>query len=344
MIYEMVALPCRCFYPDITSVKVLRFLPPNVEELSPVIDGYSVSMHEDAYKYKTVELYDGMVVERLILSPNPIELHKPWWTSDDDVVVIQSKYFCKDRVYVLRNVEALQYINQTELMFKDDDGSPHNMYTCKLGNAVDRMLSSRLRHIVPDNDLELYDCNINAISHDDARRMCGGVGVVHDDLILPYSDTYTRLKRIGSSVKYPEINAGMYQMHADKIDHEYDGVEDACTSTDYSWLLLELLYKLNSSRYTDIRVIYDVRTMLIPLSYCESAYNRKSKPDRDIVIEMMLKRWVVDRIKSGKSTATSVALHKTWTEEVFITLENDDGFEDYYYFDLTHVIAGAIAL
>jgi hypothetical protein len=62
------------------------------------------------------------------------------------------------------------------------------------------------------------------------------------------------------------------------------------------------------------------------------------------VLERLFKKWIVDRIKSGKSTATSAALHKTWTEEVFISLENDDGFEDYYYFDLMHVIAGSIAL
>jgi hypothetical protein len=345
MLYEMVALPCRCFYPSDTSTRIFRFLPHDVEESSPLIDGYSVSMHEDASKYKTVELYDGMVVERLMLSPNPVELHKPWWTSDDEVVVMQSKYFCKDRVYVLRNVEALQYLNQTELMFKDvDDGIPHNMYMHKIGNVVNRDISSRLQYIVPDNDIELYACDISNMSYYDLKEMCGGVGIIPDDLILPYSDVYTKLKNIGRSVKYPEVNAGMYQMHVDEIDHEYDDVEDACTSTNYSWLLLELLYKLNNSRYTDIRIVYDMRDMHIPLSYCESAYNRKAKPDRDIVLERLFKKWIVDRIKSGKSTATSAALHKTWTEEVFISLENDDGFEDYYYFDLMHVIAGSIAL
>lgn len=377
MLYEMVALPNRILDPYVTSTKVMWFINPEHPhglEVFPHIYGHDVVVGSDLalcpedvvdYKYKTVEMYGDMIIERLLISPEPVLIHSKWWTSNDKVMVLQSKYFCKDVVYIIRNVAALTNINDSEVIYKANDSYDvfDNMYVDSIAKILaqdrnKRHIADLLQYIIPDKDMELcnlvggncYKFLIDTNNYEELNNvndsLCGGVGILPSMSIMPYSEPNTSLKTLANMVKYPDIESGAYKNYSNGLDDVSVllDTDKIITDINYSWHLLELLYKLNGSKYTDIKIEYDFTCDNTPRSYCTSVYNRQRKIHRDVCLERLFKLWIIqDKIKSNVVPITMATLYKTWNEEVFIVL-NCQGDTITYYFDLVAIIAGAITL
>ena len=368
MLYELVCLPQRCSTDYTVSTEVMMFSDINTQHYdNPSIYGCTVDggyslLCGTLNKYKSIELFDGKVIERLLVSEEPIETTKKWWTSDQRAIVLQSKIYYDNKAYVLKNVWGLLACGSYDLI----DKRPYppeilfNIYTDFLGNiltesGLDRNTPKMFPYLIPDADLELIkvvqQCDFNwnnfnrrGFELNDCKLFYGGIGIVPPQAVNCFIEPETKLNIFSKYIKMPNIVSGEYQNHSDNIKPTFNPDEvNFISSVGYNWGLLELLYKLNSSHYTDIKIEYNVRFDNIPRIYGTSVYKNTGNKGTDMFLARLFKDWVYDIVKSCIMPVDKAVLTKTWAEEVFIELHCQNNVRR-YYFDMIPVIIGTIAL
>ena len=344
MLHELVLLPGRCYDGYALSTEVPLFSsidsswPDDYTIIGDVIDQDSIGL----FKYKAVETFGSNVIERIILSHEPIETHvRGWWDADINVAVIQTKYFTDLGTGLVRNIKSIRSVMQRYNLGRD------NIYSkvAKMYNL--RKLSKISSTFIPNTDtsvvtgfLDLY----SSIGGD--RNGVKYMPILYGDVLMvpPLSIEHTGeelvdLKRLTRFINKPSVTDTVIQEQVDRIIPVFDVEEEEYySSVDHNWTLLELLYQLNGSGYTSIHLNHNTN------GFKTKAKGESYKGIKDDLkyISTLFELWIRELIRSKSIPVKIALLDKTYSEEVFIELTHSDGSTTRYYFDLVLFILGTI--
>lgn len=301
MIHELVALLPRCYLDFTQSTEVMVFRHISSKDVDSVIGygntinaGYTLQ-NPELNKYKSIETLGNCLIERIIISKEPIDLDKKWWNSKQSITVLQTKVYVQDTAYILRNM-----VGVTDLSYKLRVGNTpaqiaeiytfNNLYNNFLAPALEMYnfnagIVSLLGDIIPDTDIAVLetasDCDFKYSKFEgDIKHLINLIGGLHNVPLrwvdnLAY-DTIPLCKLENNIDK--RINMHIYQELMDNIEVPFGPNEvDFISSVEYSWELLEILYILNRSPYTDIKIEYDVRKDVAPVITAMSRYTGKQQ-------------------------------------------------------------------
>lgn len=365
MLYELVELPRRCMDSYPVSTEVLMFSDINMKyDDNPSVYGYQIEgghalKNADMYKYKSIEWLDNNVVERLMVSDEPVETNRKWWLSRQNVVVLQTKVFMGNDACVIKNVEGIlgcgRYGRETS-----PTRQPFNMYDNFLGRLLAYtnldVKSPRLfPRLIPDTDIDLVtvvqQCDYDWMKFlrqgfdiNECTKYKGGIDRAVETMACRFTDPQVELREFMSQVRIPNVMSGTYQDLVDitKPMFQPDDV-GFISSVEYSWTLLELLYRFNRAPATSIGIVYNAAGRHPPKVETKSVYRKDIAMDTKH-IERLFMEWVGMLVHSGVTPIDKVKLMKTWSEEVFVEIHFQKRVVRRYYFDMVPVIIGTIAL
>jgi hypothetical protein len=359
MLYELVLLPIRVDECYELSTEVPLF--SSIQSKSPddcVILGNVVygDNNVDWFKYKAIEQFGKTIIERIILSMEEIELPRDnWWKVDTPVTVLQTKTFTKDCAYVVRNIQGIRTVLftggsyfGTDEQYVEYDNVYHH-YLQPIIPSRNEKLNDALMTFIPNSDIDMV-MSIDRLNTETSYQNLEDpldVETLCKDLIkTPYTSiSYTKecvieLESLARFINPCTATARSIQDTVDAIKPKFHPSECEIYSTvNKSWILLELLYKLNSSVHTNVKIHYNTANTMAHIEGT-SYVGVNCAPDPSI--KRLFEMWVIDQIKSMCLGVVYATLEKTYSEEVFIELKCQDKKVVRYYFDLVLFILGSI--
>jgi len=360
MLYELVLLPIR--FDDTYELSTQVPLFSSIQSNSPddcVILGNVIHGDEfKLFKYKAIEQYGQFVIERLILSIDEIDIAcVGWWKTDTSVTVLQTKCFMKDCAYVVRNVKSARGILCSSDSYMYDAGafsnSPYyDVLTPMLQNTNNNRLTDALTTFAPNSDIDLVTLiharNSNTTHFEELRSQIDIGNMCKDVIKVPYqtfaytADSEIELSSLTRFINRSTVAARSMQELTDCIRPKFHLDESAVSGViNHSWTLLELLYRLNSSAYTNIKIEYNTSN---PMANMKGSTYTGIKCNPEPVLCRLFEIWVKDQIRSMCLDITHASLEKTYSEEVFIELRCQDRKVVRYYFDLVLFVIGSIVV
>lgn len=344
MLYELVLLPGRCYDGYALSTEVPLFSsidsswPDACTIVGDVIDQDSIGL----FKYKAVETFGSNVIERIILSHEPIETHvRGWWEANINVAVIQTKYFTSLGVHLVRNIKSIRSVMQISNLGRG------NIYS-KLAKSYNLEKLSKLSStFIPNSDTSIvgfiepscYGYNVDKESKKCIHNLYRDVEHIPQLSIEHIRDEIVDLKKLTRFINKPTATDTATQEQVDRIVPRFDMEEEEYySSVDYSWTLLELLHQLNGSGYTSIYL--NCNTHLFKTKSKGESYRGVKDDLRKVSV--LFELWLREMMKSKSTPIKQAILDKTYSEEVFIELTCDDDSKIRYYFDLVLFILGTI--
>ena len=378
MLQELVRLPHRDESNYVMDTSVYLF-NNNYKEMYEHLDIYGRPTIGNSAgwnmfdKFKSIELYGNDIVERLLMVNDDIDFQKPWWTSESIKIfaVLQSKYFDRNtkRTYVAKHNTGIAWCVEEGMLETSDGEKPiYNLYdqflyTLSLlspkGSVLNNVSPKLLYHSTNDdirlvNTLSKYEFNTdeflnldyNKHSVNEYEKICGSLQNMSNLVLDKGIEPWVPVKRFVNPMSNVGLMSRNYQDYVNSLNPLFEPYDTQYSSSvEYSWSLLELLYKLNESYYTNVRMDYSAKGDTVSIEGL-NIYDRRLNPltSENRLLSIVFKNWILEIIKSGRLVVDKVKLIKLPTEEVFINLYQGGKIVYRHYFDLVYFIIGSIAI
>lgn len=357
MIYDLIELPMRNMTGELSSV-VPRFT--RYMEIDDIYwFGRSIDldiMSSKIRKYKSIEPIGNMTIERILMTPEPIDFTKSWKTSNIRIYPIMYKIFKQP---YSAHCEVYRYLNGTHCVLGDIDCYTQmqtigdKTYANVLSHfypeyQINKHTEKLLPHVVSGNDKQNIETffTINEFVNSVDPSVCLVCPLTSDELFPNYPSECTEdiyLKDIAISDLKPimmsQCSAGIYRNLMSYVPVPFEINKDTTFTDDYElsrWTLNELIHELERSVYTDmyVKLIYkdqhNVHAKIDPISrYIGLTTNTipGTKESTECIVEL-LRKWAK---LTTRETPKSVELWKNWAEEIFITIQTSKTTKNYYF-------------
>lgn len=367
MIHNIVPLPVRELTGEVSTIQPLFRRKDALEDTYCFGCSYDLLAFSGMHKYKTIERFGDYLVERIVYSDDPVFEVKKWWTAGIPLFPVWSKMYSipfKPITNVYRYLEGSAQIASrgciehplTQTIFTPlwnemrqlgldgmeipevaelstyvvpgDDGRTMEAY------AYTKDLLTDLKET---NDFEFFDYNYTGFNM--------GPRFIED----PYHGLFGNAL-VASDLK-PLLSPHFVQSPIPEIKEPFEIT--AKVGFDYSTELAsgtiqELMYALEQSGYTDIRMHFDRRINKVTADMYNGylgmspVYTRQDwvEEKNGLIKEFMRYANVVIGLYPNP---VAVTLIKNWYEEVFIVLHINDKEDDKYLFDLSALSIGSPA-
>lgn len=355
MIYALVEIPYRYdpYDPDLNTVAVIWNSHSRYGSVMPRIVGDRVVLSRHLYKYKTLEIYSGLMIERVFVTEQPLLVpgQNIWQQPHVLHTLLLRQRKANDEQCVFRHIPSVR-------MLRSRMQATDNAYKTNGQHFLDHYMS-----IMPD-DLrfnardqcridnwtsegswppetlwnEVRDVEPNCI----ARELRSHVvtPIVFDPVTMQTNANYPEFRPEHLlPLLHPTFGATGYHLTM-TLDHSplnrFDD-SDAALRTEY----YDAAAPLEFNQVLAILMLLPVRDIVVKVDTAKRYYtaqyvrNNRDEIHTDVkMYESTIVPTVYNWLAHSNFHATEVTLVKAWTEEVFIILANQFGQHRKFYVDL----------
>ena len=367
MIHNIVPLPVRQLTGEVSTIQPLFRRKEALEDTYGFGCSYDLVAFSGMHKYKTIERFGDHLIERIIYSDDPVLGIKKWWTASIPLFPVWSKMYeipFKPRADVYRYLEGSAQLASrgciehplTQTIF-----TPvwNEMSSLGLDDMVEPEIVDLSRYVVPGDD------NTSMVAYSTTKDMLADLRESRDFEYFDYNfngfnfaphfeyDPYHPLfgKSLVASDLKPLLSPHFVQSPIPEIKDPFEITP--MVGSDYntelaSWTIQDLMYSLESSGYTDIRMHFDRRINKVTsdmyngyLGMSPVYTDQKWIEEKNHLINVFMR--YANVIISSYPNPVAVTVIKNWYEEVFIIVHINDKEDDKYLFDLSALSIGSPA-
>lgn len=370
MILRIVPLPKRKLEGTVSTMSLYFCRDEALDDVCSFGNCYDIGGLSDFYKYKIVEQVRDALIERIVYCKEDFLKLPKWWNATKDTVLlpVMSKVYplpFRPETFIYRYLNGSQYLvdcsmsesafTQTVLSLFDQVSDRPGMITC---TPKDKALS---KLVVPGSAACLNAC---ADLYEEAFNPYNPGYGTEDEFANKYThiinqqlnyDHDPNISRYADCVLTRDLKPYMdYRYSVEPVAIPKDPFKlDSSTIVDYDCrdfksTLQELLAALESSVYTDVKMVFRIKDgkpqvevsaenlyMGVSLLYSRDDFVRERKSLRDSFVIF------ANAFLKEVSGITAISLIKTWEEAVFITATTSNGNSKNKYVDLAALSIGS---